>query len=273
MKNKATPLIKIFQILLAVLVSLPTIWMLGVSLKPANEPFSSPAQLWPDSMTLQNYRNAIRPEFQIYFTNSIIVSILTVLISVTLGLFGAYGLMQIKSNKIVLILLALIAAQMVPAASIIIPIFSIVKGLSLLNTYTALVIAYIALTLPVATVMMLNFLRGIPREISEAALVDGASPLKAFTKIIIPLSGPGVIATSVWLTVVVWQEFLFALAFTSSKEMRTLPVGLSDFIGQYGIRYGDLMATSIVMSVPVIILFLILQRFFIQGITAGALKG
>lgn len=273
MLGKPTLLGKIGQIVVALVIIAPIIWMFGLSLKPPGEPFANPANLWPNAPTLGNYSSALRPEFRTYFLNSSILSIVTVLISVSLGLVGAYGLLQTKIRSRLVLITALVAAQMVPAASIIIPLFSATKDLGLLDTRAALIGAYVALTLPVATVMQYTFLRRLPHEVFEAARVDGASTGRILVSIVLPLSVPALIATSVWLTVVVWQEFLFALSFTTSPQMRTLPVGLNDFIGQYGIRYGELMATSIVMSVPVIALFLLLQRYFVQGITAGAVKG
>lgn len=270
---KTTLLIKFLQVAVMGIVALPLIWMIGVSLKPSSEPFTSPAQLWPDDMTIDNYLVSLRPEFQTYFFNSFFVSAVTVSISVVFGLLGAYGLLQSPRKVRWIVFPALVMGQMVPAASIIIPIFAMVRGLGLLDTHLALILAYIALTLPLATVMNYAFMRAIPREILEAATVDGASTTRIFLQIVFPLSIPGVVATGVWLTVVVWQEFLFALAMTTSQNMRTLPVGLNDFVGQYGIRYGELMATSVVMSVPIVILFLFLQRYFVQGLLSGATKG
>jgi multiple sugar transport system permease protein/raffinose/stachyose/melibiose transport system permease protein len=273
MRVKASVYTRVLQVVVAGAIAFPLIWMLGVSLKPSSEPFSSPAQLWPDSMTFDNYLSSLRPEFQTYFLNSLVISGATVAIAVTLGLLGAYGLLQSSRRVRWLIFPALVVGQMVPAASIIIPLFAMVRGFGLLDTHLALILAYIALTLPLATVMNYAFMRSIPRDIIEAATVDGASTFRTFFHIVLPLSIPGVVATSMWLTVVVWQEFLFALAMTTSKDMRTLPVGLNDFLGQYGIRYGELMATSLVMSVPVIVMFLILQRYFVQGLLSGATKG
>ena len=116
-------------------------------------------------------------------------------------------------------------------------------------------------------------MENIPLDLEEAATVDGASRLQAFVRVVVPLARPGIVATGVWIIVVTWQEFLFALAFTSSRDMRTLPIGMNDFIGQYGIRYGELMASSVMVSVPVIVLFMFLQRYFVAGMTAGATKG
>jgi ABC-type glycerol-3-phosphate transport system permease component len=163
--------------------------------------------------------------------------------------------------------------QMFPASAIIIPIYKMMKGAGLLNTYVSLVIAYITVTLPVAIWMLRGFLAKIPVTLEEAAAIDGAGPLRAFWQVIVPLCRPGIAATAVFVLIVTWQEFLFALSFTSTKEMRTLPVGVNDFIGQYGIRYGELMASSVLISLPVVLAFFVLQRQFVAGLTAGSVKG
>jgi ABC-type glycerol-3-phosphate transport system permease component len=168
---------------------------------------------------------------------------------------------------------AVVIAQMFPHSAIIIPIYKMMRVADLLNTYTSLIIAYVSVTLPVAIWMLRGFLIKLPVSLEEAASIDGAGPLRVFWDIVVPLARPGVIATAVYVLIVTWQEFLFALSFTSTKEMRTLPVGLNDFIGQYGIRYGELMASSVMVSVPVIAIFFFLQRYLVAGLTAGAVKG
>ena len=129
------------------------------------------------------------------------------------------------------------------------------------------------MTLPVAIWMLRGFLARVPLTLEEAAAIDGAGPLRTFFDIVVPLCRPGIVATAVFVLIVTWQEFLFALSFTSTKEMRTLPVGMNDFIGQYGIRYGELMASSVMISLPVVAMFFFLQRQFVAGLTAGAVKG
>ncbi|MEL7236898.1 MAG: carbohydrate ABC transporter permease, partial [Chloroflexota bacterium] len=235
----------LLQLILLAVVLVPFFWMFSVSLKPPEEPFAIPARLWPESPTLDNYRTAFRPEFQRYFLNSVIVSGATVLISVSVGLLAAYSFSRFALRAFTVLLIGIIVAQMFPVGAMIIPIYKIMRSLDLLNTYFALIAAYITITLPVAIWMLRGFISGIPRDLEEAAMVDGATRLQAFIRVIIPLARPGIIATSVWIIVVTWQEFLFALAFTSTQEMRTLSVGMNDFIGQYGIRYGELMASSV----------------------------
>ena len=263
----------ILQVALGLAILLPFFWMVSVSLKPGAEPFAIPARLWPENPTLDNYTTAFRPEFRIYFVNSVVVSLSTVIITVSLALLAAYSFTRAQMRAISVLMGLVIVAQMFPASAIIIPIYKMMKSANLLNTYASLILANVTVTLPVAIWMLRGFLARLPITLEEAAAIDGAGPLRTFYEIILPLCRPGVVATSVFVLVVTWQEFLFALSFTSTKEMRTLPVGMNDFIGQYGIRYGELMASSVLISVPVIAIFFILQRQFVAGLTAGAVKG
>lgn len=261
------------QILLAIFVLLPFFWMFSVSLKPATEPFAIPARLWPDAPTLDNYITAFRPEFQTYFINSMIVSGASVAITVSLGLLAAYSFTRGQLLIITVLMSAVVLAQMFPHSAIIIPMYKMMRAADLLNTYAALIISYVSVTLPVAIWMLRGFLMKLPVSLEEAAAIDGAGPIRVFWDVVVPLARPGVIATAVYVLIVTWQEFLFALSFTSTREMRTLPVGLNDFIGQYGIRWGELMASSVMVSLPVIVVFFFLQRYFVAGLTAGAVKG
>jgi multiple sugar transport system permease protein/raffinose/stachyose/melibiose transport system permease protein len=261
------------EIALAIVVLLPFFWMFSVSLKPATEPFAIPARLWPEHPTLDNYFSAFRPEFRAYFINSIVVSLSTVVITVSLALLAAYSFSRTGFRLLSIALGLVIVAQMFPGSAIIIPIYKMMRWAHLLNTYASLIIAYVAVTLPIAVWMLRGFIVRLPQSLEEAAAIDGAGPIRIFTHVIVPLCRPGIAATAVFVLIVTWQEFLFALSFTSSKDMRTLPVGMNDFIGQYGIRYGELMASSVLISLPVVVIFMFLQRQFVAGLTAGAVKG
>jgi ABC-type glycerol-3-phosphate transport system permease component len=261
------------QCLLAAFVLLPVFWMVSVSLKPATEPFAIPARLWPEDPTLANYAAAFRPEFRTYFVNSLIVSGASVAITVTLALLAAYAFTRGQLIALTALMGGVVLAQMVPHSAIIIPVYKMMRAADLLNTYASLIVAYVSVTLPVAVWMLRGFLMKLPVSLEEAAAIDGAGPLRVFWDVVVPLARPGIIATAVYVLIVTWQEFLFALSFTSTREMRTLPVGLNDFIGQYGIRYGELMASSVMVSLPVIAVFFFLQRYFVAGLTAGAVKG
>ena len=151
--------------------------------------------------------------------------------------------------------------------------YRIMARLNMLDTYPALVIAYLTFTIPVAVWFMRGFLSAIPYELEEAAQLDGASRLQAFLLIVLPVSLPGISATATYVFFVTWQEFMFALAFTTSRHMRTLPVGILDFIGEHQTDWGVLMAASVLVCLPVFFLFFLLQRQFIAGLTQGAIKG
>lgn len=261
------------QVLLAVIILVPFLWMFSVSIKPANEPFAIPVRLWPENPTFKNYENAFYPEFRRYFLNSIIVSVSTMILSVSIGLLAAYGFGRFRFPGARSILILIILAQMFPVATMIIPLYKMMNGFGLINTYPALVIAYLTITLPVSIWMLRGFIQSIPPDLEEAAMVDGCTRLQAFWRLVVPLARPGIAATAVWIAVVTWQEFLFALAFTTTRDMRTISVGMSDFHGQFGIRYGELMASSVMVSLPIIALFFFLQRYFVAGLTAGATKG
>ncbi|WP_237322330.1 carbohydrate ABC transporter permease [Vibrio sp. vnigr-6D03] len=261
------------QLLLALIILLPIFWMVSVSLKPSTEAFAIPAKLWPDSPTFENYSNAFRPEFRQYFFNSVVVSLSTLVISTSLALMAAYAFTRFQIKIMAIFLGLILVSQMFPSSAIIIPIYKMMDDAGLLNTKLSLIIAYITITLPVATWMLKGFMENIPAVLDEAAAMDGAKPMRIFFEIVLPLCRPGVIATSVYILIVTWQEFLFALSFTTTQEMRTLPVGMNDFIGQYGIRYGELMASSVMISLPIVVVFFFLQKHFVAGLTAGSVKG
>ncbi len=254
------------------IILLPFFWMVSVSLKPRNEPFAIPARLWPEHPTLDNYITAFRPEFRIYFINSIIVSLSTVVITVTLACLPPIPSPAPDTADPDLHGLV-VAAQMFPASAIIIPIYKMMKAANLLNTYASLILAYITMTLPVAIWMLRAFMARIPIELDEAAAVDGAGPFRTFFSVILPLCRPGIIATAVFMLIVTWQEFLFALSFTSTK-VDAHPAGRHERLhrpirhplwradGELG---ADLRAGRRV--------FFLLQRQFVAGLTAGAVKG
>ncbi|MEO1019500.1 MAG: carbohydrate ABC transporter permease, partial [Pseudomonadota bacterium] len=168
------------QLIIAAIILLPFFWMVSVSLKPADEPFAIPANLWPNNPTFDNYVSAFRPEFRTYFVNSVIVSLSTVIITISLGLFAAYTFTRTQTRAILVCMLLIIAAQMFPASAIIIPIYQMMNAANLLNTYASLILAYITITLPVAIWMLRAFMARLPVALDEAAAVDGCGPFRTF---------------------------------------------------------------------------------------------
>jgi multiple sugar transport system permease protein/raffinose/stachyose/melibiose transport system permease protein len=192
---------------------------------------------------------------------------------IAVSLFSSYAFSRLRFRGRKFLLKVIILTQLFPLIVIIIPIYTIFTRLHLINTHISLVIAYLTFTVPVGVWILRGFFKGIPYNLEEAAMVDGCTRLRAFIRIVLPLARPGISATAVYIFIVTWQEFMFALTFMSGQKMRTLPVGILDFVRQYGINWGGLMAASTLITIPVFILFLILQRQFISGLTQGSIKG
>jgi len=222
---------------------------------------------------LDNYRDALgRSEFLRYLLNSLLIATGTTIVALTIASFATFGFTRVQFAGRRLLLVFVILGQVVPLAAIALPIYQIASSLDLIDKLPFLVIAYLAITLPVAVWLMRGYMSSIPRELEEAAEVDGCSPLGAFIRIVIPLSGPGLAATAAYVFFLTWQEFLFVLIFTTRPENRTLSVGIMDFVGQYETSWGNLMAASVLMAIPVILIFLLIQKKLISGLTEGALK-
>jgi multiple sugar transport system permease protein/raffinose/stachyose/melibiose transport system permease protein len=196
------------------------------------------------------------------------------MIAIGISIPSSYVFARLKFKAKGLLFSILIFSQMFPLAALIIPIYAIISNLRLLNTYYSLVIADLTFTVPTSVWLLRSFILGVPAELEEAAQIDGCSRLKAFIKIVLPILAPGIASTAAYIFIAVWQEFMFALTFISSDEMKTLTVGILRFIGQYSyaIDWGAVMAACTVASIPVFILFMLLQRQLIAGLLRGALK-
>ena len=253
--------------------AVPLLWMLSVAVKQPSELFSFPPRLIPSHPTLDNFRAALTPAFLRYGLNSAIVATMTTVITLLAAVFAAYSFSRLRYRGRKTLLILILFTQLLPLAVLIVPMYRIMGRLDMLDTYPALVIAYLTFTVPVAVWFLRGFFDGIPHELEEAAQIDGASRLQAFLRIVLPISLPGISATATYVFFVTWQEFMFALAFTTSKSMRTLPVGILDFIGEHQTDWGVLMAASVLVCLPVFFLFFLLQRQFIAGLTQGAIKG
>jgi multiple sugar transport system permease protein/raffinose/stachyose/melibiose transport system permease protein len=198
---------------------------------------------------------------------------MTTVVTLVAAVFASYSFSRLRYPGRKILLIMILFTQLLPLAVLIVPMYRIMGRLKMLDTYPALVIAYLTFTIPVAVWFLRGFFSAIPYELEEAAQIDGASRLTAFLLVVLPISLPGISATATYVFFVTWQEFMFALAFTTSKAMRTLPVGILDFIGEHQTDWGVLMAASVLVCLPVFLLFFLLQRQFIAGLTKGAIKG
>jgi multiple sugar transport system permease protein/raffinose/stachyose/melibiose transport system permease protein len=265
----------IFALLLAIFVLFPFVVMVSMSLKTPDEQFTSPPYLIPHRPALSNYLHVFGrgSMFAQYFLNSLLIASVSTLIVLGVSVFSSYGYarMDFPGKNVFLVLLLL--SQLFPLAAIIVPLYRIMGNLKLIDSYFSLIIGYLVFSVPVGVWLLRSFLLGIPRELEEAALIDGCTRFQAFWKIVIPLARPGMGATAAYIFFITWQEFMFALTFITSEAKRTLPVGIFDFVGQYETNWGNLMAASILICIPVFILFLFVQKQLVGGLTQGAIKG
>jgi ABC-type glycerol-3-phosphate transport system permease component len=262
-------------LLFAALVVCPFLWMLIGSFRPTYEQMRQQGQsLWIEHPTTENYARLFQEyDFARYFLNSTFVAAVTAVFATSIAACAGYALARFRFPGRGLVGFLILTTQMLPTVAIIIPLFLWFKQFRLIDTYWALLIAYNAFAIPFSTWMLRGFFAGIPAELEEAAQIDGAGQLGAFLQVVLPLSAPGLLATAIFSFILAWQEFLFAVTFTSSDQMRTLTVGIAAMRGKDVIDWGLLNAGVVVTTIPLAILFVFVQRHLVHGLTAGAVKG
>lgn len=255
-----------------VVAAFPLFWTLATSLKPMEDIAASPPRLLPETVTLEHYRDvATQSDMPAYFANSIVVTAATILFTLLLATPAGYAAARFKFRGKTVLLFVLLSTVMIPGTVILVPLYVLASRLALLDTYLVLVLVYTAWRVPMVLWIMKSFFEGIPVEMEEAAMVDGCGRLQAMWRVALPLSGPGLAASAILVLVYVWTEFILALTLTS--RLRTVTVGLYYYMTGYGIEWGRLTAAVILTLLPVLVAFFFFQRRFMQGLTAGALKG
>jgi N,N'-diacetylchitobiose transport system permease protein len=261
-------------VVVAVFFAFPTYWLLTSAFKPSIAMLTPDYDLIPLSVTFDNFVSAWeKPGFLTHLSNSLIVTVGAVLLSLVAGVLAAFPLARMRFRGRKGFLLLVLIAQMAPMEALFIPMFLLMQDAGLLNQLPSLLLVYFAITLPFTVWTLRGFVQGIPYELEEAAMVDGCGRFGAFRRVILPLLGPGIVATSVFAFITAWNEFLYALVFMRDKDKQTLPVWLSTFKTVFGTDWGGIMAASVMYSLPALIFFLIVQRKLVSGATAGALKG
>jgi trehalose/maltose transport system permease protein len=267
----------LFYLLVAVILIFnlfPFLYALLSSFRPSNDLFST--SLWPKTLGLDHYQAVFKDaRFVGSLVNSIIVAGSTVLISLALGSVCAYALGRLPFRFKAPVLYLVLTMTMFPQISVLSGLFIMLKNLQLFNTRQGLVITYLIFTMPFTIWVMTQYFRSLPKELEEAAYVDGASPLTVFWQILLPLTMPGLVSTGLLAFIAAWNEFLFALTFTVTDTMKTVPVVISQFSGTSSFEqpWGSIMAASMVVTIPLVILVMIFQYRIVAGLTAGAVKG
>lgn len=265
---------QIVATLAAIVIALPFLWMLSTSLKgPAELALRNPT-IVPLNPAPQNYtRVLLQAQFGLYFLNTTIVSLATTVLSVACASLAGYAFARFRLPGGKPLLLAILATQMFPAILLALPLYVMLQSLNLIDSLVGLVVVYTSFALPFSVWMMRNYFLTVPRELEEAGLVDGCSPLGALWRIALPVAAPGVAATAVFTSILAWNEFLYANTFINSASRRTLSIGLQSLIGEFSTDWGLLMAGAVISTVPIVGLFLVVQRHLTQGLTAGSIKG
>jgi multiple sugar transport system permease protein len=252
----------------------PIYWMLATSLKPNEAVFEFPPALIPSQITLEHYLNFASNGRLIQYTlNSIIVSVTTAVFSVLISAYAAYSFSKFRYRGRYSLMYLVLSAQMFPQALLLITIYLMFNSLGLLHTYTGLVLSFITFTLPLCIWMLKGYFDKIPTELIEAAKVDGANHLQILHRVMLPIAGPALVSTFLFAFIRGWNDFIFALTL-AGPEKQTLPPGLVlTYIGEFQSAWADMMAASLLVSLPVVIAFIIFQRYIVGGLTAGAVKG
>ncbi|MBV9354905.1 MAG: carbohydrate ABC transporter permease [Chloroflexi bacterium] len=275
--RRVAPLARIgFYLLSALLVAvsiIPFLWMLSTSFKSSSEIYAAPRWI-PLNPTLEGYIRALTtPDVARAGLNSVVVATLTTLLALVLAIGAGYGFARFQFFGRDLLAVSVLFSQLLPSAVVLIPLYLFFDRLHLIDTYPALVLSYLIIVLPLCTWMLRGYFLGLPREVEEAGLIDGCSHLGVLIRLALPLALPAIVATGLYAFTVAWDEFLFALTFTQSAATRTLPVELSFFTGEYSTDWAAVMAASVLMSIPVLVIFLAFQRYFVRGLAEGAIKG
>jgi ABC-type glycerol-3-phosphate transport system permease component len=257
-----------------VFVLFPYAWMFVTSIKPVADVVTFPVRWLPRAATLENYTAILSdPRFLRSLINSAIVAVVVTALSLALAVPAAYGLTRLVRGGGRPVLIGILASQFFPPMVFFVPFYIILQHVGLLNTLSGLVLAYLSVTLPICTWMVATSLRGIPIEIEEAARVDGCTELQVLGKVILPIATPGVVTAGVFSFVLSWQEYIFALLYTTTERAQTAPVLLFYLLGQHQIDYARLMAAAVLLSIPIAVPFALIQRIYRSDLTEGGLKG
>ena len=261
--------------LFVVLALLPYLWIVSTAFKDFSEIFTIPIRLFPRHITFENFKAVIQGQmdFTQKFMNSFIVTIATTLLSLVVSLPCAYALTRFKMKGKRFLLQTILISQMIPIVVLLIPLYIVIVKVGLINTFSSLVIANLTFSVPFAVWVLYGFLTRLPISVEESAMIDGCSRFQILIRIVLPSAMPGIAASAAYTFISAWQEYIFALTFIDSQRKFTLPIALTSYIGQYGTQWGNMMAASLLVTLPVLVLFFGVQTLMVKGLTAGAVKG
>jgi len=259
---------------LAIAVLFPFYWMIITSFKSEDQMRSVVSMFWPKPFATENYQQLLaKTEFAAWYGNSVFVAVSSTLLATAVGTIGAYALARLKFLGRGFMASATLITYLVPPSILFIPLYKQMQGLGMANSLSGLIAAYPSFTVPFVTWLLMGYFESIPEELEEAAMIDGATRFGAFYRVVLPLSAPGVLAAGLYAFTQAWNEFLYALVFITDGRLRTLPVGLASFITGDVYGWGYLMSGAVLTTLPVIAAYIYLQKYMVDGLTAGGVKG
>lgn len=267
-------LLMIAGIVITLLFLFPLYWMITTSLRPPGETFSNPS-FFPSRICMDSYvlENEHGVTLFTYLKNSCIVSIGATLITMALAIPASYGLARFKNRMISVGLFVFLVAQMLPSSLILTPLFVNFSKLGLINNHVGVMLADATITIPFAVIILRTYFKDIPKELEEAAIIDGCGPWKTFIEIMVPVSSSGIVTALSMSLFMAWGDMVFSLTFLNQESLKTLPLILYKAMGELGVRWEILMAYSTVVVLPILVIFIIMQKYIVNGLTAGAVKG
>ena len=259
---------------LAIGVLFPFYWMTITAFKTEEQMRSIVSMFWPKPFAVENYQQLLaKTEFAAWYGNSVFVAVSSTLLATAVGTIGAYALARLKFLGRGFMASATLITYLVPPSILFIPLYKQMQGLGMANSLSGLIAAYPSFTVPFVTWLLMGYFESIPEELEEAAMIDGATRFGAFYRVVLPLSAPGVLAAGLYAFTQAWNEFLYALVFITDGKLRTLPVGLASFITGDVYGWGYLMSGAVLTTLPVIAAYIYLQKYMVEGLTAGGVKG
>lgn len=269
-----TVLVYALLVVLVIVALLPIAVMIATSFKPADEIFAIPTHFLPNQPTIEHYISVFTTsDLPVALRNSALVGLVVAVLALILGSTTGYAVARIRFRGADGLTVGLLLGQLLPATVLLVPLFQLVVGLGLVDQIPGLALVHLVLVLPLVTWLVASAFRGVPVELEEAAMLDGCTRLGAAVRIILPVAGPGVAAAGMFAFLESWNEFLFASVVTQTTNSETAPIALTSFAGQFNTDWGATMSASTVIALPITILFLFIQRFFVRGMAAGAVKG
>lgn len=258
---------------LAIIMIFPFFWVVSCSLRPSDQLLASPPRLLPTELSFYAFKHVLQEtNIPLFFMNSVIISLTATVLCIVISLPAAYSFARHKYKGKMFFLLIILLCNMVPQASTLVPLYRSLNMLGLLNRHFTISFTHLLCMLPFSIIMLRGFIATLPKSLEEAATIDGCSKLGVLTRIILPISAPGIFATAMYAFMISWEEFMYALTFSTSDSVRTLSVGIQMFSMEYKVDWGSILASSVLMSLPILILFFFIQDVFIKSATMGAVK-